>query len=643
MYIAGRPAKRNIPPRLSKMVQKKSQSVSVVPLSSHADVPLLFVGNKPASVIHSKKATHVKVPSFSGDVSVELIQQYGRGSSRESGDHANTFPQIKGARGPGDRLHQSREKCTSLSLERVELQGKTIFTEGLSSISRRNEPLLVFHRKDIHGANMPETVKVARERSKVVFGVRNYEIHRNIQNKARSVAPLQTDTGLTVDKMTADDLSFRNTSTTNSESNLPPRESPISKAIKRMEQKYGVSPSVSPYPLALAMAPICEDNYMQNQNTPKHTPRRTQKETVKKGSVKVVSLSPDFRGKERRSPRLHVSLTDERYNQREAFRQHRHENRLNPMKIPPDIDITEERLALKVSMHEDKKAKQNKLLKRYIYQSTLSRAPGAKGYTGDGTSTTDLDVLSTKKTDGSFHVRGVVGTSVARGAIWIPGSVSEDDTFIMNPPPTAETTYQADLGSNTREPTLMSPVDEDAKEESPSLGVLPHKSGDSSPRKKGTPTSEGRRVETRESIHSGKSSNFLLVPTTDTKTESRPSVGSSTSDDEGGIKETGVGTSRTISTQTSAHRDAGSEVKASVQTLELSLPNYSDLPSINVSGEGSSPDPVKNVKKFEPVFDAPDLDYVRDYATGRKSQQLVHNKAIRFTSPFEVEENAKRQ
>ena len=636
MNIAGRPANTNRTAHLDKMVHKTSKTLDMLSLANHTGVPFLFVGSKPANVIKTKKTTtNVKVPSFSGDVSTELIEQYGSPNSRESGD--NTFPQIKCTRGAGEKAHNSREKCTSLSLERVESQGKTIFTEGLSSISRRDEPLLVFHRRDIHGANMPDTVKVARERSKVVFGVRNCVIQRSVPNKGRSVGHKKSDVVVTVDKATDGDATERDKSISTTESD-PSRQSPIAQIIKQMEHKYGVSPSLSPHPLTPIIVPICANTCMSNHNTPKNTPRptpkRTLKELVKKGPVNVVSLFPDFKGKEFRSPRLHVPQADEIYIKREAFRQHEHEKRLNLMQIPADVNITEERIALRVSMYEAKKGKQNNLFKRCLLESSMAHVPFIKGIPGDGILSTDRDFSYAKKTDGSFHVRGVVGTSVVpRSGIWIPESLCEEDTLFLNPPPTAEDAYDADLSfNNMLDPLHMSPVEEDAK--SANLGVfgLPHKSGDLS-------TFERRELETRDSSHSGKSSNLLLVPAVDTKTERRPSVDlSSFGDNEDGVRVADVAIARTISTQTSPHRNAGSEVKASIQTLELSLPCFSDSLFINTSDKSSSPEVIKNAKRFEPVFDAPELDYVKDYASGSKSQQLFHNKAIRFTSPFEIEE-----
>lgn len=130
-----------------------------------------FIGNRPDSykgeTIHD---SDLKVNIIARDKAIQLLQQYNEIVGGNENLAVKNLPPIKVS---------IRPSGADLGFKKDKMSKKIpVFTEGISSISKRQEPSFTVPKENVIRANLPRNVVVAQKKNKFTFGVKNNKKHR---------------------------------------------------------------------------------------------------------------------------------------------------------------------------------------------------------------------------------------------------------------------------------------------------------------------------------------------------------------------------------------------------------------------------------------------------------------------------------
>ncbi|XP_071113576.1 uncharacterized protein [Haliotis cracherodii] len=608
---------------------------------------------------NDQTTARVNIARLSQNEALSLLHQY-NSIVLDDATGPQTLPQIKIAmRTGGPRTVPVRERITTKSLERVDRPGAMYFTEGLSSISEFKEPPLAMRRRDILGANMPDTVRIARERSHVTIGVNCYRARRqrlgsraprNIGVKSMVLEP----GSVTASQITAPLALPQKVDMADAwEERSVRSESRIARMLKKIEERYGKDVVEHALPSTPSVQSV--DFYTSSTavTTPVRTPRRTpvkEKKNTKK-SLSVVSLGQslsDLPRKPRPSVNIPKQSKDINYNQIERYKQHVTEKKPSRFEMRYNV-IKEHKPGLHFPYGAEKKSffgpvkpKANTRKKRQIVVS-LTDMTGTPDQ-DEGGSDEDANKPEPKKSqNGTFHVEGVKGVGTGQ-RLWSPSSVSTSAS-VANPPPSVEVGLYDLEFPHIKDPAAMFTLDEEEVGESSRLQAPA-----------GEHLSDGNA--------STVSSSLLSVPPLGEGNERRPQEeliwGERPPRKDNPVADDGPSTSRKV--------QPSPEVK--VTNIEL-YPGSGDRPRPTISVSVSDSDEVEadiqrqKESNIEPRLHSKAVDPGTHGKVGTKEHKLsdeddkdtrsesrakektsaasVHNQSITFISPLETQANAKRQ
>jgi hypothetical protein len=130
-----------------------------------------FIGSRPSS--YKVETTHdsdLKVNIIARDKAIQLLQQYNEIVGGNENLAVKNLPPIKVS---------IRPSGADLGFKKDKMSRKIpVFTEGISSISKRQEPSFTVPKENVIRANLPRNVVVAQKKNQFTFGVKNNKKHR---------------------------------------------------------------------------------------------------------------------------------------------------------------------------------------------------------------------------------------------------------------------------------------------------------------------------------------------------------------------------------------------------------------------------------------------------------------------------------
>ncbi|XP_046546408.1 uncharacterized protein LOC124256462 [Haliotis rubra] len=595
----------------------------------------------------------VNIARLSQNEALSLLQQY-NSIVVDDPTGPQTLPHIKIAmRSGGARAVPVRERITTKSLERVDRPGAMYFTEGLSSISKFKEPLLAMHRRDILGANMPDTVRLARERSHVTIGVNSYRPRRQRHGprgpRNMGVKSMVLEPGsVTASQITAPLVLPQNADMTNAwEERSVGNESRIARMLKRIEERYGKDVVDHALPSTPSVQSVEFYTSSPTVTTPVRTPRRTPVKEAKptQTSLKVVSIGQSLSDLHPK-PRLPVNIPKQskntNYDQIERYKQHVTDKKQSRFEIRYKA-MKEHKPGLHFPYGSEKKSFFGQVKPKASIKKKRQIVVSLTDITGtpdqdEAVSDEERKKPEPKKSQkGTFNVEGVKGVGKDQ-RLWSPSSVSTAAS-VVNPPPSVEAgLYDLEL-PHTRDPAAMFTVEEEGGGETSRLQAPAEHLSDGN--------------------DSTVSSSLLSVPFVAAGKERRPQEdlmwGERPPRRDNPVDEDVLSTSRQV--------QPSSEVK--VTNIELYPGSeHRSRPTISVSDSDEVEADIQKQKESGPELHSKEVEsnikvltneHIKlsdehDHDTRSESRSKdkspavsVHNQSITFISPLETQANAKRQ
>ncbi|XP_062572847.1 uncharacterized protein LOC134234817 [Saccostrea cucullata] len=130
-----------------------------------------FIGSRPNSLKGERNPeSDLKVNIIARDKAIQLLQQYNEIVRGDDNLAVKNLPPIKvSIRPSGADLGFKKDKMS---------KKLPVFTEGISSISKKQEPSFTVPKESVIRANLPRNVIVAQKKNQFTFGIKNNKKHR---------------------------------------------------------------------------------------------------------------------------------------------------------------------------------------------------------------------------------------------------------------------------------------------------------------------------------------------------------------------------------------------------------------------------------------------------------------------------------
>jgi hypothetical protein len=153
------------------------------------------------ATVTSTATAQVKVDYLPRGAALDILHQYNAIVSRNHSLRTRSLPPIQisirptGAKDSTKRVTR-RHRTGSLNFDLLSRQKQSneqlVFTEGISSISKKQDPSFSMRTKHIHKSNLPDTVRLARENSRIAFGLTNMKLSKKELPPTPRFRPMKT-------------------------------------------------------------------------------------------------------------------------------------------------------------------------------------------------------------------------------------------------------------------------------------------------------------------------------------------------------------------------------------------------------------------------------------------------------------------